>query len=129
MTYKIAWVQPNFQQGPKELNAFYLPYSAGVIWSYAKADPEINEKFECTDMIWRRDAVEDVAQRIYQNDIVAFSTYVWNHQYNYTVAKRVRELNPDCLIIFGGPEPAITNKNILKLRQIVSSPNPFQQYH
>ena len=112
MTYKIAWVQPNFQQGPKELNAFYLPYSAGVIWSYAKADPEINEKFECTDMIWRRDAVEDVAQRIYQNDIVAFSTYVWNHQYNYTVAKRVRELNPDCLIIFGGPEPAITNKNI-----------------
>jgi tRNA A37 methylthiotransferase MiaB len=112
MTYKIAWVQPNFQQGPKELNAFYLPYSAGVIWSYAKADPAINEKFECTDMIWRRDAVEDVAQRIYQNDIVAFSTYVWNHQYNYTVAKRVRELNPDCLIIFGGPEPAITNKNI-----------------
>ena len=112
MTYKIAWVQPNFQQGPKELNAFYLPYSAGVIWSYAKADPEINEKFECTDMIWRRDAVEDVAQRIYQNDIVAFSTYVWNHQYNYTVAKRVRELNPDCLIIFGGPEPAITDKNI-----------------
>ena len=112
MTYKIAWVQPNFQQGPKELNAFYLPYSAGVIWSYAKADPAINEKFECTDMIWRRDAVEDVAQRIYQNDIVAFSTYVWNHQYNYTVAKRVRELNPDCLIVFGGPEPAITDKNI-----------------
>jgi radical SAM superfamily enzyme YgiQ (UPF0313 family) len=114
MTYKIAWVQPNFQQGPKELNAFYLPYSAGVIWSYAKADPEINEKFECTDMIWRRDAVEDVAQRIYQNDIVAFSTYVWNHQYNYTVAKRVRELNPDCLIVFGGPEPAITDKNIFR---------------
>jgi putative methyltransferase len=65
-------------------------------------------------MIWRRDGVEDVAQRIYQNDIVAFSTYVWNHQYNYTVAKRVRELNPDCLIIFGGPEPAITNKDIFR---------------
>lgn len=28
MTYKLAWVQPNFQQGPKELNAHYLPYSA-----------------------------------------------------------------------------------------------------
>jgi radical SAM superfamily enzyme YgiQ (UPF0313 family) len=112
MKHTIAWVQPNFQQGPKELNAYYLPYSAGVIWSYAKADPWINENFECTDMIWRRDGVEDVAQRIYQNDIVAFSTYVWNHQYNYTVAKRVRELNPNCLIIFGGPEPAITNKDI-----------------
>ena len=114
MKHTIAWVQPNFQQGPKELNAYYLPYSAGVIWSYAKADPWIDEHFECTDMIWRRDGVEDVAQRIYQNDIVAFSTYVWNHQYNYTVAKRVRELNPDCLIIFGGPEPAITNKDIFR---------------
>ena len=114
MKKTIAWVQPNFQQGPKELKAFYLPYSAGVIWSYAKADSYINENFECTDMIWRRDAVEEVAQRISKNNIVAFSTYVWNHQYNYTVAKRVRELNPDCLIIFGGPEPAVTDKNIFQ---------------
>ena len=114
MKHTVAWVQPNFQQGPKELNAYYLPYSAGVIWSYAKADPTVAEKFECTEMIWRRDAVEDVAQKICNNDIIAFSTYVWNHQYNYTVARRVRELNPNCLIIFGGPEPAITDKNIFR---------------
>ena len=112
MTYKIAWVQPNFQQGPKELNAYYLPYSAGVIWSYALTEPWIRDNFECTDMVWRRDDVETVAQKLSTNDVVAFSTYVWNHQYNYTVAKRVRELNPKCLIIFGGPEPAITDKNI-----------------
>jgi tRNA A37 methylthiotransferase MiaB len=114
MTYKIAWVQPNFQQGPKEFNAHYLPYSAGVIWTYAKADPWINEHFECTDMIWRRDAVEPVAQRLATNDVVAFSTYVWNHQYNYTLARRVRELNPNCLIIFGGPEPAITDPDLFR---------------
>lgn len=114
MTYKIAWVQPNFQQGPKEFNAHYLPYSAGVIWTYAKADPWINEHFECTDMIWRRDAVEPVAQRLAANDVVAFSTYVWNHQYNYTLARRVRELNPNCLIIFGGPEPAITDPDLFR---------------
>jgi len=114
MTYKIAWVQPNFQQGPKELNAHYLPYSAGVIWSYALTDPWIRENFECTDMIWRREAIDDVVARLAQNDVVAFSTYVWNHQYNYTVARAVKAANPDCVIIFGGPEPAITDPDIFR---------------
>ena len=112
MKYKIAWVQPNFQQGPKELNSYYLPYSAGVIWSYAVADPWINDNFECTDMVWRRDAVDPLAAKLSQNDIVAFSTYVWNHQYNYTLARTIKELNPNCLIVFGGPEPAVTDKDI-----------------
>jgi tRNA A37 methylthiotransferase MiaB len=112
MTYRIAWVQPNFQQGPREFNAFYLPYSAGVIWSYACTDPWVRENFECTHMVWRRDAVESVAQCLAQNDVVAFSTYVWNHQYNYALARRLREINPRCLIVFGGPEPAITDPDI-----------------
>lgn len=114
MKNKIAWVQPNFQQGPKELNAHYLPYSAGVIWSYAVADPLVRDNFELTTMIWRRDAVDDVVERLRDNDVVAFSTYVWNHQYNYAVARRLREVNPNCLIIFGGPEPAITDPNLFR---------------
>jgi tRNA A37 methylthiotransferase MiaB len=114
MTYKIAWVQPNFQQGPKEFNAHYLPYSAGVIWSAALTDPWIRDNFECTNLVWRRDAVEPLAQQLAQNHVVAFSTYVWNHQYNYTVARRVKELNPDCLIVFGGPEPAITDPDLFR---------------
>jgi hypothetical protein len=87
MTHKIAWVQPNFQQGPKELNAHYLPYSAGVIWSYAIADPDIKQNFELTEWVWRRDEVEPIVARLAKNDIVAFSTYVWNHNYNYELAR------------------------------------------
>ena len=112
MTYRLAWVQPNFQQGPKELNAHYLPYSAGVIWSYAIADPWIHDNFEVTDWIWRRDAVEPLAQRLAQNDIVTFSCYVWNHRFNYEIARRVKELNPRALLVFGGPEPAITDPEL-----------------
>ena len=33
---KILLVQPNFSQGPKELNAYYLPYSIGVTNSQEK---------------------------------------------------------------------------------------------
>lgn len=114
MKHKIAWVQPNFQQGPKELNAYYLPYSAGVIWSYAIADPAVNDKFELTEWIWKRDQLEPIAQRLAQNDIVAFSTYVWNHNYNYAIATRVKEINPNVMTIFGGPEPAITDPDLFR---------------
>ena len=114
MTFRVAWVQPNFQQGPKEFNAYYLPYSAGVIWSYAMADPEVAAQFELTDMLWRRDAIEPTAQRLAKNDIVTFSTYVWNHQYNYTLARRIKEINPDVFIMFGGPEPAITDPDLFR---------------
>ena len=112
MKYKLAWVQPNFQQGPKEFNAYYLPYSAGVVWSYSLADPWVREHFEVTEWVWRREAVLETAERLAQNHIVAFSTYVWNHRYNYEIARQIKQINPDTLIIFGGPEPAITDPDL-----------------
>jgi radical SAM superfamily enzyme YgiQ (UPF0313 family) len=114
MTYNIAWVQPNFQQGPKEFNAYYLPYSAGVIWSYSLADPAIRERFKVTEFLWRREAIEETAERLCQNDMVAFSTYVWNHRYNYELARQIKARNPNTVILFGGPEPAITDVNIFQ---------------
>jgi len=114
MKHTIAFVQPNFQQGPKEFNAYYLPYSAGVVWSYSLADPAISERFEATDWIWRRDALEPTAQKLALNSIVTFSTYVWNHRYNYELARRIKEINPKVLTVFGGPEPAITDPDLFR---------------
>lgn len=115
MTFKIAFVQPNFQQGPKEFNAFYLPYSAGVVWSYSYSDPNIRDQFELTEWVWRRDSIEPIAKRLAENNnIVAFSTYVWNHRYNYELARQIKQLNPDILLIFGGPEPAIEDPDLFK---------------
>jgi tRNA A37 methylthiotransferase MiaB len=114
MKTKIAWVQPNFQQGPREFNAYYLPYSAGVVWSYSLQDPAIQQNFEVTEWVWRREALEETAQRLAHNNIVAFSVYVWNHNYNYTLAARVKQINPDVLIVIGGPEPAITDPDIFR---------------
>jgi len=112
MTYKIAWVQPNFQQGPKEFNAYYLPYSAGVVWSYSLADPWIRERFEVTEWVWRREPIEELALKLSTNHLVAFSTYVWNHRYNYHLAQLIKTFNPECLIVFGGPEVAIEDPEL-----------------
>lgn len=112
--YKVSFVQPNFQQGPKEFNAYYLPYSVGVIWAYAQSDTRINAAFEIDQLVWRRDAIDEVASKLVHSDIVAFSTYVWNHQYNYTLAAEVKKRNPQALVLFGGPEPAVTDPQIFK---------------
>lgn len=112
--HTISFVQPNFQQGPKEFNAYYLPYSAGVILSYAMGSLAIVENWSVDQLIWRRDPIDSIAPKLASNDIVAFSTYVWNHRYNYALAKRIKELNPACLIVFGGPEPAIEDPNLFK---------------
>ena len=105
----ISFVQVNFQQGPRELNAYYLPYTAGVVLAYAL---EHNPDWQLGELVWRRDPIEQTAQRLKHSDVIGFSTYVWNHQYNYALARRVKELNPNCLIITGGPEVAITDPDL-----------------
>jgi len=110
----ISFVQPNFQQGPKEFNAYYLPYSAGVILSYAMGFEHIRAVWEVDQLIWRREDIEELAPRLAKNDVVAFSTYVWNHRYNYKLARSIKQINPDVTIIFGGPEPAIEDPELFE---------------
>lgn len=110
----VSFIQPNFQQGPKEFNAYYLPYSAGVILAYAFDFAHIQENWHIDSIVWRREDIEILANKLCHNHILAISTYVWNRQYNYALGRRVKELNPKCLIIVGGPEPAITDPLIFE---------------
>ena len=38
------------------------------------------------------------------DDVVLFSNYMWNWQYNLELSKRLREINRDVIIVFGGPQ-------------------------
>lgn len=111
---KISLVQPNFQQGPKEFNAHYLPYSAGVLWSYVQTSEKVKNSYELDKLVWLRDNLQETLNSIIDNDVVAFSTYVWNKNYNYALAKKLKQAKPECIIIFGGPELPITNKKIFQ---------------
>lgn len=108
----FSLVAPNFQQGPRHLNAYYLPYSAGVLAAAALANPLVTEKFQLDSIIWKRENIEQTAQLLAQNDLVGFSCYVWNYQYQLKLSQRLRELNAKCKIVFGGPEVAHTDPNI-----------------
>ena len=110
---KISFVQPNFRQGPGGRGA-YLPYSSGLLWAYALTSNLVKTNIELHKFVYQRDPIESTAQDLSQCNIVAFSTYVWNRNYNYTLASRIKELNPDVFIVFGGPEPPITKTDIFK---------------
>jgi radical SAM superfamily enzyme YgiQ (UPF0313 family) len=110
----IALVQPNFRQGPKEINAYYLPYSVGVLWAYASQFESITDSYRLTNILWKRDLIEDIIDDLTNVDVIAFSTYVWNKNYNYKLAKLIKERNPQCVTIFGGPEIEIENKNLFE---------------
>ena len=109
MAKTISFVQVNFSQGPRELNAYFLPYSAGVVLAYAL---QRNTDWKLNEFVWRRDPLDATAQRLCQNDLVGFSVYVWNREYSYQLARRIKQLNPACQIVMGGPEPAISDPEV-----------------
>jgi radical SAM superfamily enzyme YgiQ (UPF0313 family) len=85
-----------------------------VLWAYVNQFESIKSNYQLEDLIWRRDNIDETVSKLSKCDIVGFSTYVWNKNYNYALARRLKEINPDCLIFFGGPEMPITKKDIFK---------------
>jgi len=111
MNYTISFVQPNFRQGPGGIAA-YLPYSCGLLWAHAQTNELVNNNFLLNELVYKREPIEELANKLSKDDFVAFSTYVWNRNYNFKLAKRIKEINKNVFILFGGPEPPITNPDI-----------------
>lgn len=109
---KYSLVQVNFSQGPTTLNSYHLPYSAGLLSAYTKS--LLDNKWQLNKLIWRRESIESVAQSLKDDCVVGLSVYVWNREYNYALANRIKELNPNCIIVLGGPEPAVNDPLIFE---------------
>jgi len=109
---KVGLVQPNFQSGPKYLNAYYLPYSVGLLWAYARTQKQILDNY--TDHVWifRRDPIDEVVQKLSDCKIVFFSLYVWNKSYCFEVAKRLKQKHKEIYCVFGGPETPHTEQDL-----------------
>ena len=114
MKKTVSLVQVNFQQGPVELNSFYLPYSIGMLWSYASSFEHIANNYELDHVLCFRNPTDITAERLATSNIVIFSAYVWNKSYNYQLAKKIKALNPQCILIFGGPEMPVTDPLIFE---------------
>ena len=82
-----------------------LPYSAATVWAYAQSFREIQENYKlASDFLFIKRPISEIMEKIENPDVFGFSTYVWNSNYTDTLARRIKEKYPDCLIVYGGPQ-------------------------
>lgn len=89
-----------FQDKP----CYWLPYSVGCLWAFARTSEKINSNYELGDFLFKRDPIKDVIETLDNPYMAVFSCYVWNYEYNRATAKAIKEKYPDCIIVFGGPQ-------------------------
>lgn len=82
-----------------------LPYSAGLLWAYARNLQEIVQEYElASDIFFVPEPIENIVERITDPSVFGVSTYVWNANYSDRLASAVKQRYPDCLVIYGGPQ-------------------------
>jgi len=90
------------------------PLAIGYLASYAKkhlAEKIIIDLFKYpTDLV---NAFESTQPRL-----IAFSNYMWNENLTYLFAQRIKELNPDILIVFGGPNYPVDDEEKKQLLEM-----------
>ena len=79
--------------------------------SYCKSDVKVSV-LEATV----NGSIENIIQKISAEkpDAVTFSVYIWNKEKTLLVCSKIKEFNPDTVIILGGPEVAYNQKEILE---------------
>lgn len=79
-----------------------LPLAAGMLCSYAKAQPQLASRFEF-EICLLRESVDEAVARFHDPAVIAFSCYLWNTEFSLQVARKAKERFPQALIIVGGP--------------------------
>ena len=98
MKNKLYFFQVNYPYG----KSAHIPYTAGQLAAYAFDDADVAENYILEDIFFLRENPEKIMAKISDPFMVAFSTYIWNCNYNKTLAKLIKEKYPECIIVFGG---------------------------
>jgi hypothetical protein len=108
---KLGLIQPNFQTGPKHLNSFYLPYTLGCLWSYVSQYSDITDNYNIGAWLFNRLDLDTATKKFSDCDVIFASMYVWNTQYTHRLLSRIKQNNPDVVIVCGGPQIPWRDKN------------------
>jgi radical SAM superfamily enzyme YgiQ (UPF0313 family) len=84
------------------------PLGIGLIAAYAKK--ELGERIEIELFKYPEDLGKALDRRI--SDIIGFSNYSWNFNLGYAFAERVKQAKPETVVVFGGPNYGLTQREI-----------------
>ena len=94
---RVLLIDPTFHD--RGISIPYTPLSIGLIGSYLKHHvPEVDLKI----MKLASDIVETIKNS--KPDVLGVCTYVWNSNLGNKISRLAREVNPDLLLVFGGPD-------------------------
>ena len=99
--------------------AYYLPYAAGLIESYFKKYSKNKKNYKFLEPLFKRISVKDAVLFYSDADIVGFSLYSWNEQISLSIAKKLKALNKNVKIIFGGPQVPNNAEKFLRINKFI----------
>ena len=97
---KVNSSQFNYQYGDQ----IHFPYSIASLVSYIKSKSELAKNFNFEKSFVFRDKIDNCIQDALDSEILICSCYVWNWEITTHLAREVKKKNPECTIIFGGPQ-------------------------
>lgn len=100
-------------------NQNYFPYSVGMLQAYAQRHLPEPGCFEFLRPVYHRLPVEAAVSELLEADAVFFSMYVWNERISLAIARRLKELRPEILTVFGGPQVPNRVENFLHANPFV----------
>lgn len=98
MKKNIYMAQINYLHG----KSTFLPYAAGTLIASAKSNRELDDFYFFKDPVFIRQDIDKLLESIESPYLFGFSNYIWNHEYNKVLAKKIKEKFPECIILFGG---------------------------
>lgn len=101
---KVYLIQPNYHSSFRGISQYWIPYSVGIIWSYAIQDQEIKDNYSLARIIYSREKINSIVDSAEDGSVFCFSNYIWNWEYNKTLAQKIKEKFPASYIVFGGPQ-------------------------
>ena len=97
----------------------YLPYTSACLRSYIECHAVNPKRYSFLPFIYKRLSIKTIVQNLINADVVGFSTSVWNANISLEVAKRLKQIKPSIVIIFGGPQVPDKPEEFLRLNTFV----------
>ena len=107
---KVNSCEFNYQYGDQ----IHFPYRISSLVAYIKSRENLGNNFKFEKAFVLRENVDEYIKKCADTDILLCSCYVWNWEITNFLAKEVKKLNPNCLIIFGGAQVPDFSKDFFK---------------
>ena len=82
----------------------WLPYASGCLISHCKSIPEINKNYIFNEPLYEQKPIYEYKEVLKNTDILGLTCYVWNQGYNDDLAQYFKKINPNGIVVYGGPQ-------------------------